>query len=76
MSLYEIEVALFDDYIVSYVDLNDYTQCYLEYCGADTVLLTKETEFGEMSEFHNMSSLLFDIENEKSADNFKLIEKL
>lgn len=71
MSIYEMEIALLDDCIISYVDLEDFTQCYLEYCGADTLLLTRATEFGETQEFCDMSSLLVNLE----GDNFKIIEK-
>ena len=57
--------------INSFVDLEDFTQCYLEYCGADTLLLTRTTEFGETQEFHDMPSLLVNLE----GDDFKIFEK-
>lgn len=71
MSIYEMEIALLDNYVLSFVDLEDFTQCYLEYCGADTLLLTRTTEFGETQEFHDMPSLLVNLE----GDDFKIIEK-
>lgn len=62
MSLYEMEVALLDGFILSYVD-EDYTQCDIKYVGGNTVKQTLYETFENTYRYCEMSNLLMELEN-------------
>lgn len=68
MDLYEMEIALLDGFTLTYVDLEDYTQCYISYAGAETVLLTRATDFGDIEEYVYMPTLLVELDQDESVD--------
>lgn len=68
MNLYEMEIALLDGETLTYVDLEDFTQCYISYEGAETVLHTRATVFGEIQEYAHMPSLLVELDQDESVD--------